>query len=84
MYFFGSPFVSKNILRKKEKPKITDKSSQNMVLIFKHQHARLLTCDLLYNALRAAGYYYTVLLDTNKMYNLYFHQLCSVLTFIMQ
>ena len=70
MYFFGSPFVSKNILRKKEKPKLTDKSSQNMVLIFKHQHARLLTCDLLYNVLRAAGYYYTVLLDTNKMYNL--------------
>ena len=69
MYFFGSPFVSKNILRKKEKPKLTDKSSQNMVLIFKHQHARLLTCDLLYNAFRAVGYYYTVLLDTNKMYN---------------
>ena len=68
--FFGSPFVSKNILHKKEKPKHnTDKSSQNLVLIFKHQHARLLTCDMLYNALRAAGYYYTVLFETNEMHN---------------
>ena len=84
MYFFGSPFVSKNIFYKKEKPKHTDKSSQNMVLIFKRQHAsRLLTCDMLYNALRAAGYYYTVLLDTNIMHNFYCHQLCSLLTFIM-
>ena len=52
-----------------------------MVLIFKHQHARLLTCDLLYNALRAAGYYYTVLLATNKMYNLWFSSIMQCFNF---
>ena len=73
MYFACTLLVAhlcpKTYYIKKEKPKQTDKSSQNVVLIFKHQHACLLTCDVLYNALRAAGYYYTVLLDTNIMHN---------------